>query len=36
LDRYLNEEIEGDDAWFESESFTVLGWWKMRSPTFPV
>ncbi|KAK1434583.1 hypothetical protein QVD17_00330 [Tagetes erecta] len=36
LDRYLNEEIEGDDAWFESENFTVLGWWKMRSPAFPI
>ncbi|KAD6455137.1 hypothetical protein E3N88_09843 [Mikania micrantha] len=24
LDRYLNEEIEGDNVWFESQDFTVL------------
>ncbi|GJR02544.1 zinc finger BED domain-containing protein RICESLEEPER 2-like protein [Tanacetum coccineum] len=36
LDRYLIEEIEGDDAYFKSGDFTVLGWWKSRSPAFPV
>ncbi|KAD3066560.1 hypothetical protein E3N88_34440 [Mikania micrantha] len=36
LDRYLNEEIKGDDAWFESQDFTVLGWWRKRSPAFPI
>ncbi|GJU19766.1 zinc finger BED domain-containing protein RICESLEEPER 2-like protein [Tanacetum coccineum] len=36
LDRYLTEEIEGDSTYFESENFTVLGWWKKRSLTFPI
>nr|GEW64617.1 zinc finger BED domain-containing protein RICESLEEPER 2-like [Tanacetum cinerariifolium] len=36
LDRYLTEEIEGDEAYFKSGDFTVLGWWKRRSPTLPV
>nr|GEV46269.1 hypothetical protein [Tanacetum cinerariifolium] len=36
LDRYLTEEIEGDEAYFKSGDFTVLGWWKRRSPTFLV
>ncbi|GJX00270.1 zinc finger BED domain-containing protein RICESLEEPER 2-like protein [Tanacetum coccineum] len=36
LDRYLTEEIEGDEAYFKSGDFTVLGWWKRRSPAFPV
>nr|GFC68739.1 zinc finger BED domain-containing protein RICESLEEPER 2-like [Tanacetum cinerariifolium] len=34
LDRYSTEEIEGDSAYFESDNFTGLGWWKKRSPTF--
>ena len=36
LDMYLTEEIEGDEAYFKSDNFTVLGWWKRRSPAFPV
>nr|GEY16682.1 zinc finger BED domain-containing protein RICESLEEPER 2-like [Tanacetum cinerariifolium] len=36
LDRYLTEEIEGDEAYFKSGDFTVLGWWKRRSPAFLV
>ncbi|GKB64438.1 zinc finger BED domain-containing protein RICESLEEPER 2-like protein [Tanacetum coccineum] len=36
LDRYLTEEIEGDGAYFESDNFTVFGWWKKRSPAFPI
>ncbi|GJX29393.1 zinc finger BED domain-containing protein RICESLEEPER 2-like protein, partial [Tanacetum coccineum] len=34
LDRYLTEEIEGDNVYFESDNFTVLGWWKKRILTF--
>nr|GEW72017.1 zinc finger BED domain-containing protein RICESLEEPER 2-like [Tanacetum cinerariifolium] len=29
-------EIEGDEAYFKSGDFTVLGWWKRRSLAFPV
>nr|GEV00039.1 zinc finger BED domain-containing protein RICESLEEPER 2-like [Tanacetum cinerariifolium] len=36
LDRYLTEEIEGDEAYFKNGDFTVIGWWKRRSPAFPV
>ncbi|MFS7889101.1 putative HAT dimerization domain, ribonuclease H-like superfamily [Helianthus anomalus] len=36
VDRYLKEEIEGDDIWFESQDFTVLDWWKKRSGAFPI
>ncbi|KAI7746458.1 hypothetical protein M8C21_022551 [Ambrosia artemisiifolia] len=36
LDRYLTEEIEEDNDYFQSEDFTVLDWWKTRSTTFPV
>lgn len=36
LERYLTEDIEGDDDWFECQDFTVLGWWKKRSPAFPI
>ncbi|KAC9702932.1 hypothetical protein E3N88_45363 [Mikania micrantha] len=36
LDRYLKEEIEGDDVWFESQDFIVLGWWRKKSPAFPI
>nr|GEX86026.1 hypothetical protein [Tanacetum cinerariifolium] len=34
LDRYLTEDIEGESAYFESDNFTGLGWWKKRSPAF--
>ncbi|GJT82875.1 zinc finger BED domain-containing protein RICESLEEPER 2-like protein, partial [Tanacetum coccineum] len=34
LDRYLTEKIEGDSAYFESDNFTILGWWKKRSSAF--
>nr|GFA56757.1 zinc finger BED domain-containing protein RICESLEEPER 2-like [Tanacetum cinerariifolium] len=33
---YLTEEIEGDEAYFKSGDFTVLGWWKRKSPAFPL
>nr|GFB07523.1 zinc finger BED domain-containing protein RICESLEEPER 2-like [Tanacetum cinerariifolium] len=36
LSWYLTEEIEGDEAYFKSGDLTVLGWWKRRSPAFPV
>nr|GEZ44277.1 pleiotropic drug resistance ABC transporter family protein [Tanacetum cinerariifolium]GEZ45325.1 pleiotropic drug resistance ABC transporter family protein [Tanacetum cinerariifolium] len=29
-------EIKGGEAYFKSVDFTVLGWWKRRSPAFPV
>ncbi|GJV19814.1 zinc finger BED domain-containing protein RICESLEEPER 2-like protein [Tanacetum coccineum] len=32
----MAEEIDGDGAYFESDNFTVLGWWKKRSPAFPI
>nr|GEU59996.1 reverse transcriptase domain-containing protein [Tanacetum cinerariifolium] len=31
LDMYLTEEIEGYIAYFKSDNFTILGWWKKRS-----
>nr|GEV56859.1 zinc finger BED domain-containing protein RICESLEEPER 2-like [Tanacetum cinerariifolium] len=32
----MTEKIEGDEAYFKSGDFTVLGWWKRRSPAFLV
>ncbi|GJU60689.1 zinc finger BED domain-containing protein RICESLEEPER 2-like protein [Tanacetum coccineum] len=36
LDSYLTEEIEGVGAYFKSDNFTILGWWKKRSLAFPI
>lgn len=30
LKRYLTEDIKEDDEYFQSDSFTVLGWWKEK------
>ncbi|GJY47055.1 zinc finger BED domain-containing protein RICESLEEPER 2-like protein, partial [Tanacetum coccineum] len=36
LDRYLTEDIEDDNEYFQSKDFSVLDWWKKRSTTFPI
>ncbi|CAH1450252.1 unnamed protein product [Lactuca virosa] len=35
-ERYLTKDIEEEDEYFQSDNFTVLGWWKKRCGMFPI
>ncbi|KAK6121407.1 hypothetical protein DH2020_044848 [Rehmannia glutinosa] len=35
LDRYLTEEDDEEED-YDSENFSVLDWWRARSPRFPI